>query len=235
MKLKVFVGWDAKDADAYRVCKKSLMDHTSVNVEVIPLKDWQLRAKGLYIRSHRVDANGQAWDDVDGKPFSTSFSFTRFAVPLLAKDEEVTVFVDADVLFRGDVAELIGLAMDNPDCAVLCVHHDHTPVDKLKMTGVLQTQYRRKNWSSVMVLRPSLCEMSLERLNSWTGQQLHALEWVPDSRIGKLPEAWNWLEGWSSSSIDPKLVHFTRGTPDMPGYENIPYADEWRAVWETCK
>ena len=30
--------------------------------------------------------------------------------------------------------------------------------------------------------------------------------------------------------LNPKAVHFTRGTPDMPGYENVPYADEWRAI-----
>lgn len=233
--LKVFVGWDPKDADAYRVCKKSLLDHTSISVDVIPLKDWELRAQALYYRSYRVDPNGQAWDDADGKPFSTQFSFTRFAVPLLAEDEELAVFVDPDVLFRGDIAELVTLAMDYPESAVLCVHHDHTPKEHIKMTGVLQTNYRRKNWSSVMVIRPKFCEMTADKLNTWSGQQLHGLDWVPDSKIGKLPEKWNWLEGWSDSSIDPKLVHFTRGTPDMPGYHTVPYADEWRQVWETCK
>ncbi|MFT5438413.1 MAG: hypothetical protein ACI9MJ_000272 [Alphaproteobacteria bacterium] len=39
----------------------------------------------------------------------------------------------------------------------------------------------------------------------------------------------NWLEGWSSPDIDPKIVHMTRGIPTMAGFENIPYADEWRA------
>jgi hypothetical protein len=29
--------------------------------------------------------------------------------------------------------------------------------------------------------------------------------------------------------MDPKVVHMTRGIPTMAGYENIPYADEWRA------
>jgi hypothetical protein len=30
--------------------------------------------------------------------------------------------------------------------------------------------------------------------------------------------------------VDPSVVHFTEGYPDMPGYENVPFADEWRAT-----
>ena len=41
---------------------------------------------------------------------------------------------------------------------------------------------------------------------------------------------WNYLVGHSNSGIDPKVVHFTEGVPDMDGYEHVPYADEWRAV-----
>ena len=52
---------------------------------------------------------------------------------------------------------------------------------------------------------------------------------LEDDEIGGLPEAWNWLEGHSDPSIQPKLVHFTRGTPDFPGYADAAYADEWHA------
>lgn len=235
MTLKVFIGFDPKDANAFRVCEKSLRDHASIPVEVIGLRDHELRQKQIYWRSYRVDQNGQMWDEEDGKPFSTLFSFTRFAVPILAENEDIAVFVDADVMFRGDIAELVKHAIDQPEAAVLCVQHNYVPKDQIKMTGLLQSQYRRKNWSSVMVMRPKRCGMTVEKLNIWSGQKLHALEWVSDEDIGVLPEEWNWLEGWSPPAIDPKLVHFTRGTPDMPGYENVPYADEWRAVWETCK
>ena len=67
-------------------------------------------------------------------------------------------------------------------------------------------------------------------INTWTGRQLHGFGWLTDDLIGKLPPEWNWLEGHSSMELNPKAVHFTRGTPDMPGYENVPYADEWRAI-----
>jgi len=32
--------------------------------------------------------------------------------------------------------------------------------------------------------------------------------------------------------IDPAIVHFTDGVPDMPGYETAAYADEWREELE---
>ena len=60
----------------------------------------------------------------------------------------------------------------------------------------------------------------------------NALLWLMDEDVGSLDEKWNWLEGWSDPEIDPKIVHFTRGTPDMEGHENVPYADEW---WATLK
>jgi hypothetical protein len=34
----------------------------------------------------------------------------------------------------------------------------------------------------------------------------------------------------SPSHVDPALVHFTLGTPDLPGHDDDPYADEWRSV-----
>ena len=38
-------------------------------------------------------------------------------------------------------------------------------------------------------------------------------KWLADEDIGDLPEEWNWLDGYSSSKIDAKNVHFTRGGP----------------------
>jgi hypothetical protein len=58
---------------------------------------------------------------------------------------------------------------------------------------------------------------------------LHAFCWLPDSAIGALPIEWNWLAGISPTNIEPKNVHFTLGTPNLPGYEDGVYADEWRA------
>ncbi len=228
--LRVYVGWDPRDALAYEVCVRSLKRHASIPVEVIPLKDWQLRRRRLYWRAYRIDGDGQMWDQRSGRPISTAFSLTRFCVPALQGYEGGWVlFSDPDMLWRADVAELVGLAQD--DKALMCVKHDHRPDQATKMDGVLQTAYARKNWSSLMLINAWRNRgLTKYRINNASKEWLHRLCWLEDKEIGGLPEAWNWLEGWSAPEIDPKAVHFTRGTPDMPGHEDSAYADAWRAV-----
>ncbi len=225
--LRVYIGWDGRDALAYEVCKASLLKHASIPVEVLPLKDWELRHSGAYWRSFRTESTGQRWDDRDGKPFSTDFSFTRFCVPMLEDFGcETVLFTDPDMLWRADVAELLGLF--DASYAVMCVQHEHTPPEEEKLAGLKQTLYHRKNWSSLMMLQPALCGgLTKYAVNNRPGQWLHAMCWSDELEIGSLPEEWNWLEGWSSPDIDPKIVHFTRGTPDLPGYDDVRYADEW--------
>ncbi len=227
--LRVYIGWDQRDALSFEVCKASLLAHASVDVEVIALRDWQLRAKGLYWRHYEVDGRGQMWDGRDGKPFSTNFSYTRFCVPLLEDyGSEPVVFCDPDTLWRADIAELMGLAGDG---AVACVKHDHRPHEREKMTGNIQTSYPRKNWSSLMVMRPGRCEgLTKYAVNNMTKDWLHGFCWLDDKAIVGLPGAWNWLEGYSSPDIEPQIVHFTRGTPDLPGYEDVAYAEEFWAA-----
>ncbi len=194
------------------------------------VRKWSLhilrRRKGVYWRPYRVDERGQRWDDRDGKPFGTDFSFTRFAVPILEADsDDWVMFCDPDFLWRADVAELLDLA--EPDKALMCVKHDHRPPEMEKGVGI-QTVYARKNWSSLMLFRPSKNQaLTKYWLNNQSGSWLQSMLWLEEGQIGGLPEEWNWLEGWSSPNIDPKVVHFTRGTPDMPGYEDVAYADEW--------
>ncbi len=232
--LRVYIGWDQRDAVAFEVCKASLLKHASIPIEIVALKDWELRGKGVYWRPYQVDERGQMWDGRDGKPFSTNFSYTRFCVPLLEDyGPAPVVFCDADMLWRADVAELLELAGAGfaQGGAVACVKHQHRPPEREKMTGNIQTVYGRKNWSSLMVLRPGLCAgLSPYAVNNMPRDWLHGLRWIDDGAIKGLPEAWNWLEGWSDPGLDPKVVHFTRGTPDMPGHEGSAYADDWRAA-----
>jgi hypothetical protein len=233
--LQVWVGWDSREANAAYVCCESLLAHSSIPVELFPVSSEiaGIRA-GMSRESHTVvdpmTGASQSIDAIDGKPFSTTFSFSRFAVPALANyREELVVFCDPDFLWRGDIADLI--AEIDPDKAVSVVKHEHAPTDTHKMDGVAQTLYPRKNWSSLMVMRPDLCrELSARNLNTATGLWLHTLAWTSDDDIGAIPERWNWLCGHSDVSIDPAVVHFTNGTPDMPGHEGEAYAEEWWAI-----
>lgn len=227
--LRVFVGYDEREAPAYQVCVESLQRHASVPVEVTPLVIDDLNDRGLYTRPYWRDASGQAFDCIDGKPFSTDFSFTRFLVPAMMGYSGRALFIDSDMLFRGDVAELFSLCQG--DHAVWCVQHNFQPTPSLKMRGgIRQEPYRRKAWSAVMVFdcgHPLTGELSVWDVNHRRGLYLHSMEWAQDA-VGALPEEWHWLQGHSSVAIEaPKLVHFTSGTPDVRGYEAQPFADEW--------
>ncbi len=230
---KVYIGWDGRDWLASQVAHRSLLAHASNGVEIVDLFDHQLRKDGHYWRTYRVDSFGQKRDDIDRKPFSTEFSFTRHLVPHLEDySDRLAIFTDPDVLWRGDVYELLSLCADESK-SVWCVPHEHRPPELEKALGV-QTHYPRKNWSSVMVFRPSLCRaLTHHAVSNRDGLWLQTLGWAGDDEIGKLPEEWNWLEGWSPDTINPKIVHYTRGTPDMAGYEDAPYADEWRTYTST--
>lgn len=225
---RIFVGYDSREADAYRVCEKSILRYSQQ--WITPLKEIGLRLAGLYDRPYHIDGS-QRYDTRDGRPFSTEFSFTRFLVPALNQYEGWALFCDCDFMFRADVNELFKLKDDK--YAVMCVKHDYTPTEGVKMDGQIQQPYLRKNWSSLVLWNcghPANKKMTPRAVNMFPGSFLHAFKWLKDSDIGSLPESWNWLEGHSPKSWEPKAVHYTRGIPSMPGYEHCAYADEWRGL-----
>jgi lipopolysaccharide biosynthesis glycosyltransferase len=230
----VFIGWDARDSLAYEIAVRSIRHHAKREIMVIPLKDHELRRAGFYWRQYQVRANGQKIDEVDGKPFSTDFSFARFCVPELARAmglHEPVLFTDPDILLRSDINELFDLWDDSK--SVMCVHHQHQPKETTKFDGLEQPRYFRKNWSSVMLLHPDRTKaLNVHKANNWVGSNLHAMLWTTDDQIGALPKEWNHLVGYDEPNPNAKLVHFTLGTPDYPARSNDEYAREWASYLE---
>lgn len=217
--MKVFIGWDSREDIAYQVCKASILRHTSIPVDIQPVVQSELRQRGVYTR--------------ENDPFSsTEFSFTRFLTPYLAGYTGWAVFMDCDFLFRGDIAGL----MDYADGAKACltVQHDYRPSETVKMDNKAQHQYPRKNWSSFMFINcahPQVKALTPEVVNRESGMFLHRFQWLTDDVIGSLPIAWNYLEGWYTRDHcpNPIAVHYTRGGPWFPGYQDVEYAEEWKA------
>ncbi|MEX0923273.1 MAG: glycosyltransferase [Rhodovibrionaceae bacterium] len=217
--LKVFIGWDSREPEAYEVARFSLLRHVSIEAEVHPLKQPELRAQGLY------------WREFDPIA-STEFTYTRFLTPHLAGHCGWALFCDSDFLWCGDVGELLELA--DPGKALLCVQHDHRPTETVKMDGRVQTVYPRKNWSSLMLFNcdhPANRKLTPEVANGESGKFLHRMQWLADEEIGALPEAWNWLEGWCAKPAEgpPKAIHYTRGGPWFEQWQAVDYADLWFA------
>src|SRR3990167_6432074 len=226
--MRVFIGWDARERLGWHVCAASLQAASSRAVSVAPVSRPDLERLGLYQRPWHRSERGVLVDDVSDAPMATDFSLARFWVPRLAGPFGWALFCDCDFLFRADVCELF--ALSDRRYAVMVGKHDHQPAEKLKMDGQVQTQYPRKNWSSLMLWNlehPGTQRLSDFQQNSATVLELHRFCWLDDAEIGALPESWNWLDGHSSPDIDPNAVHFTRGTPDMLGYEQTRFAPEW--------
>ncbi len=224
---RILIGWDASEMVAWNVAATSLRMTAKHEVLAERLAMANLRARGLYWRPTGQRDHGY-WDDISAAPMSTGHAIARFLVPHLCSYRGWALFTDGDVLFRRDVADLFALA--DPTKAVQVVQHQYAPTDAQKMEGHIQTRYARKNWSSVILWNcghPAHQALTVDLVNTAPGRDLHRFCWLQDHEIGELAPEWNFLVGHSSPAIDPAIVHFTEGVPDMAGYEHIAYADEW--------
>lgn len=216
---KIFIGWDPREDIAYQVCKDSLEKTSDSELSIIPLKQQELRDKGIYSR------------DID-QLASTEFTFTRYLVPHLCNFQGWALFVDCDFLFLEDVEHIFSIADESK--AITVVQHDFKPTNTFKMDGQVQTKYERKNWSSLMLWN---CSHEANKILTpdyindpeLTGKHFHRFEWLDDAQIGTLNHEWNWLVGWYSEPLDgkPKALHYTEGGPWFEDYEDCEYADLW--------
>ena len=220
--MKVFVGYDAREDIAYKVCEYSIKKHQP-NAEVIPLVQDDLRKLGLY------------WREKDALA-STDFSLTRFLVPALMNYQGWAVFVDCDFLWTDDIQKLFDLRDESK--AVMVVKHDYTPSGDIKMDGQQQHVYPRKNWSSMILwncAHPSNKYLVPEAVNAETPQFLHRFQWIKDHYIGEVGKEWNWLVGVYSELYDgkPKAIHYTNGGPWFENYKDREYGPSWiQEKWE---
>lgn len=216
--LDIYMGWDSREQEAFRVAKDSMFKHTNALVNIYALQQPWLREQGHYWRS--------------ADPLSsTEFSFTRFLVPHLQEYRGWALYCDCDFLFRQDIAELFKLCDDR--YALMCVKHDYQPKETHKMDQRVQHQYPRKNWSSLMLFNcghEQVKRLMPYDVNTQTGMYLHQFKWLTDDVIGELPVKWNYLEGWHTQEdcADPAAVHFTRGGPWFNNYQDVEYAAEWK-------
>lgn len=212
--IRIFIGFDPRETVAWHVLCHSILARSSQPVSFVPLALHQLG--GCFNRPR---------DPLQ----STDFSFTRFLVPYLSSYEGWSLFMDCDMLVRADIAELWDLRDDR--YAVMCVKHDHRPLETVKFLGAPQTAYGKKNWSSVMLFNNARCQaLSPGYVNTASGLELHQFKWLGgDDAIGELPKTWNHLVGHDPLDPSAKNVHYTVGGPYFKEYQACEHADEWHA------
>jgi len=226
-KLTIWLGYDAEERIAWKVAEQSLREHTLYDLDIRPISYMSLIQAALHSRSV-VHRNGELWDVTSQAPMSTSHAIARFFIPFIDKNAWA-IFMDSDILCVADIHDLIALRDESK--AVQVVQHNYQPKATTKKDDHIQTQYRRKNWSSVMLWNLKHASnklLTLQMLNHLPGRDLHRFCWLDDTEIGSLPHRWNWLVGHYSDECDPAIVHFTEGLPYCVGHECDPYADVWR-------
>jgi len=210
-KINLFVGFDPREAVAYHVFCSSIIQNTSVPVQITPLVLSQLQE---FNERH---------DDR-----SNDFVYSRFLTPYLSDFKGWAIFADGDMICQGDLKELIDMA--DPSKAVMVVKHDYQTKATQKYLGNINENYPRKNWSSVILWNcdhPKHKILTPDFVSKQTGKFLHRFSWLDDQDIGELPLEWNWLASEYRVNREAKLIHFTLGTPCFKDYKNSDMADIW--------
>lgn len=212
--IRVFIGYDPREAVAYHVLSHSIHARASRPVAIAPLALSEL--------------GGLMWRERNPLQ-STDFSFSRFLVPHLCNYEGWALFMDCDMLVLDDIANLWDLCDD--DYAVMCVKHDHVPAEDTKFLGAVQTKYEKKNWSSVMLFNCAKCTaLTPDYVNTASGLELHRFHWLgDDGLIGEIPHKWNHLVDYDPALPAAGLsnLHYTIGGPYFDDFKDCAYAREW--------
>lgn len=209
---RIFIGYDSNEVVAYNVFAHSLNEKSTGPLSVSPLNKSHME---YVFRRERSPLQ------------STEFSFTRFLVPFLSGYEGWSIFADCDFLCRADIHELWKLRDDR--CAVMVCKHEYTPKEDTKFLNAIQTKYKMKNWSSLIMFNNARCRrLTPKYVNEASGLDLHQFKWLDgEHEIGGLPLEWNWLVGVYGGNPNAKMVHFTIGGPYFTEYRDCDYSDEW--------
>lgn len=212
--IRVFIGFDKNEVVAYNVLQHSINARSTAPVAITPINLRHLN--GIMTRERNPLQ-------------STEFSFSRFLVPYLAGYQGWAIFMDCDMLVLDDIAKLWALRDDR--YAVMCVKHVHVPPTNIKFLAQPQTQYEKKNWSSVMLMNCAKCTaLTPDYVNTASGLDLHRFRWLEsENLIGELPLRWNYLVDYYKTidTYDISNLHYTEGGPYFEAYKDCSYAKEW--------
>jgi lipopolysaccharide biosynthesis glycosyltransferase len=213
--MNIYIGYDDTQDVAYKVCKYSIIENTQLE-DITINKIW----------CNNIDGYNRPNDPLA----STPFTYARFFIPFINNYNGFSIFCDGDFLFLEDIEKLI--KQFDPKYAVQVVKHDYTPSNTIKMNNKIQSNYPRKNWSSLILWNnehPKNKLLNLDLLNGATGSFLHQFKWLDDQDIGEISYTWNWLVGWylETDTIKPNALHFTEGGPWLNEYKNCEYSNVW--------
>lgn len=211
--LRIFLGTDPSQTVAHRVLEYSIRKAASVPVSISPM----------------LDLDHPMPKDPANRP-RTAFSFGRFMIPKLCGYRGRALYLDADMLVFGDVAEL----MDQPfgTHSVLCTAPE--PTEAWDRHG---TEYLGKRSVAVMLLDCSRLRWDIDEIvgdldaGRYSYQQLLSEVCIvpPDEIADTIAPEWNDLERYEPGRT--KLLHYTV-VPTQPWKnDQNPLGEIWMAAY----
>jgi hypothetical protein len=207
--LRIFLGTDESQVVAHRVLEYSIRKSTSVPVEVVPMLN-------LAHRTPRDRAN---------RP-RTAFSFYRFMIPELCGFRGRALYLDADMLVFGDIAELWDIPFGKEK--VLCTK----PPPTSAWEGHNPT-YLGDRSLAVMLLDCDRLPWRVDDIIAGLDDGRHSYEELmsalcvldPEEIGDRIPPDWNDLERYDPART--KLLHFTV-VPTQPWKNDLnPLGEVW--------
>lgn len=190
--IRIFIGFDERQPVAFQVLAHSIYRRSSVPVSITPLvlSTLPIKRRGL-----------------------TDFTYSRYLVPWLCDYKGSAIFMDADMLCLGDIAEIEQ-------------HNDK------KSSVLLVKNPKRFEWPSFMLFNNEFCEKLTPEYIEDVRNMPQKFDWA--NNIGDLPMTWNHIVGYDAPDPGAKLVHYTAGIPCWPETKDCELSVEWnQEAWRS--
>ncbi len=211
--LRIFVGTDDTQIVAHRVLEYSIRKHASIPVEFTPMLDFP----------HRMPR------DPANRP-RTRFSYCRFMIPELCGFRGRALYLDADMLVFGDIAELADLSFGSRK--ILCSTPEH-PETWDQYGG----KYLGARSAAVMLLDCSRLQWDVDEIVGGLDEGRYTYEELmsdlcivdPDEVANTIAPEWNDLERFDPNAT--KLLHYTI-VPTQPWKnDENPLGELWMSYY----
>jgi hypothetical protein len=185
MSLRIFIGVDPRQPVGFSVLASSIYRHCSLPVSITPLvlRQLPLKRRGL-----------------------TEFTYSRFLVPYLCGYKGHALFLDADMVVRGDIAELFYLADQSVSVQV-------------------NKEQPEFEWASAMLFNNAKCQsLTLDYIEN-PSHGMFGMEWAES--VGSFPKEWNHCVRYAEPNPEAKLFHYTEGLPCWKETSGAPEDVHW--------
>lgn len=198
--LKVFIGYDPRQAVSYNVCQHSIIIRALKPVSIIPLviETLPIKRQGL-----------------------TPFTWSRFLVPYLSEFKGISIFLDADIILQHDINELVDIVNNfNSSNELIPAVSVVKSMHKFEWASMMVFNCEHPDNAK---LTPEYIDHTNDRLHSiaWT----ESIGEIPSewNHLVGYDKPWQ-----KNIDKDIKLIHYTQGVPAWNETSDCEFAAEWK-------